>query len=131
MRERLATARSGTLGTLDADGRANLVPVCFALDGDRVLLAVDSKPKRTRELARVANMRRAGWATLLVDHYEEDWERVWWVRVRGPARVLADGPEADASLEVLTGKYEQWAADPPAGPVLVLEAADWTGWAYV
>jgi len=130
MRKRLAAARSGTLGTLDADGRANLVPVCFALDGGRVLLAVDSKPKRTRKLARVTNIQRAGWATLLVDHYEEAWERVWWVRVRGPARVLADGPEAAAALEVLLGKYEQWRAEPPAGPVLVIEAADWSSWAF-
>jgi PPOX class probable F420-dependent enzyme len=128
MRERLAAARSGTLGTLDANGRANLVPVCFALDGDRVLLAVDAKPKRTRHLARVANIRRERWATLLVDHYEEDWERVWWVRVRGPAEVLDPGPDTDAALHLLMGKYDQWRADPPAGPVLVLEAADWRGW---
>ena len=128
MRERLAAARSGTLGTLDANGRANLVPVCFALDGDRVLLAVDAKPKRTRHLARVANIRRERWATLLVDHYEEDWERVWWVRVRGPAEVLDPGRETDAALDVLMGKYDQWRAEPPAGPVLVLHAEDWRGW---
>jgi PPOX class probable F420-dependent enzyme len=128
MRARLAGARSGTLGTLDASGRANLVPVCFALDGDRVLLAVDAKPKRTRQLARVANIRRAGWATLLVDHYEEDWDNVWWVRVRGAARVLDPGPEADAALEILMGKYDQWRAEPPAGPVMALDAADWRGW---
>jgi PPOX class probable F420-dependent enzyme len=128
MRARVATARSGTLGTLDPNGGANLVPVCFALDGNRVLLAVDSKPKRTRQLARVANIRRAGRATLLVDHYEEEWDRLWWVRVRGPALVLEAGPETEAALALLMAKYDQWRADPPAGPVLVLDAADWRGW---
>src|SRR5207253_9254688 len=112
VRERLAAARAGPLGTPGGHGRANLVPVCCALDGDRVLLAVDAKPKRTRHLARVANIRREGWATLLVDHYEEDWERVWWVRVRGPAQVLDPGPATDAALDVLMGKYDQWRAEP-------------------
>ncbi len=59
--------------------------------------AVNRKPKRSRDLRRLRNLRERGWATVLVNHYEEDWSALWWVRLRCRARVLDDGDEAAAT----------------------------------
>ena len=123
--ERLAAARVGRLATVTADGEPHVVPVCFALAGDRIVTAVDAKPKATRALRRLDNVRASGRASLLVDHYEEDWARLWWVRVDGPAAVVDVDDEA---LAVLAAKYEQYRAAPPAGPVIALRPERWRSW---
>jgi PPOX class probable F420-dependent enzyme len=130
MRKRVASARVGRLATIDPDGRPNVVPFVFALEGDTLYSSVDEKPKRTRELRRLENLRRDPRFTVLVDHYEEDWPRVWWVRVRGMGRVIDEGPEREHALELLSRKYEQYSAEAPQGPVIALKAEDWRGWAY-
>src|SRR5204862_1297005 len=89
--EKLAAARVARLATTDPDGRPHLVPIVFALDGDTLYTAVDRKPKRSARLRRVENARARPDVTVLVDHYDEDWERLWWIRLRGRARVLDDG----------------------------------------
>ena len=76
-------AEVARLATVAADGAPHLVPVCFALAGDVVYSAVDGKPKRTPDLARLANIAAEPRVALLADHYEEDWTRLWWVRVDG------------------------------------------------
>jgi PPOX class probable F420-dependent enzyme len=123
--ERLAEARVGRLATVSAAGRPHVVPVCFALAGGRIYTAVDAKPKGTRALARLDNVRATGRASLLVDHYEEDWSRLWWVRVDGPAEVLES---AAAALDALAAKYEQYRANRPAGPVIEITAERWRSW---
>jgi PPOX class probable F420-dependent enzyme len=70
---RLTAARVARLATLDPDGRAHLVPIVFALDGDTLYSAVDRKPKRSRRLRRIENARARAEVTILVDYYEEDW----------------------------------------------------------
>jgi PPOX class probable F420-dependent enzyme len=122
--ERLARARVGRLATVSADGRPHVVPVCFALAGGTVYTAVDHKPKRTRALARLDNVRATGRASLLVDHYEEDWSRLWWVRVDGPAEVV----ESEAALDALAAKYEQYVRARPAGPVIAIAPERWRSW---
>ena len=96
LRQRLAQARVGRLATVTADGRPHVVPVCFALAGGRIYTAVDAKPKSTRALQRLDNVRATGRASLLVDHYEEDWSQLWWVRVDGPAEVIDSSAALDA-----------------------------------
>jgi PPOX class probable F420-dependent enzyme len=127
-RARLAEARVGRLATVRPDGRPHVVVCCFALDADRVWTAVDSKPKSTPRLQRLANVRANPWASLLVDHYEEDWEALWWVRVDGPAEVLGDGDERATAVAALCAKYEQYAAAPPEGPVIALVVERVSGW---
>jgi PPOX class probable F420-dependent enzyme len=122
--QRLATARVGRLATVTADGRPHVVPVCFALDAGRIYTAVDAKPKTTQALRRLENVRATGRASLLVDHYEEDWSRLWWVRVDGAAEVLEPG----AGLEALAAKYEQYRAVPPVGPVIAISPDRWRSW---
>jgi len=128
MRERVGAARVARLATTTPDGRPHLVPVCFVLVGDVVYSAVDGKPKSTRALQRLANLRANSEAALLVDYYEEDWTGVWWVRLDASGRVLEPGAEQDRALAALRTKYEQYRRDPPAGPVIALAVTGWRGW---
>ncbi len=124
----VAAAPVGRLATIDSEGRPHLVPLCFVLEGDRLYSAVDEKPKRTKRLKRLENILLHPTVAVLVDHYDEDWSRLWWVRLRGEARVLEDGPERDAALALLLEKYEQYRAEPPTGPVIAIEIREWREW---
>jgi PPOX class probable F420-dependent enzyme len=117
VRAALDTARVARLGTVDADGAVRLVPVCFAVADGWLVSAVDHKPKRTGQLRRLDDMRTTGAATVLVDHYDEDWSQLWWIRVRGRAEVLTSGPDRDAALDVLAAKYPQYREQRPSGAV--------------
>ena len=130
-RERFAAARIAHLATIDAASRPHLVPVVFALDGDTVMLAVDHKPKRTTRLKRLANIAANPSVCLLADRYEEDWDRLWWVRADGEARVLPSPdrfPEAARCVGLLMAKYQQYADRPPDGPVVEVSVLRWSGW---
>lgn len=128
MRQRVAAARSGVLGTLRPDGRPNLVPVTFALDGDTVYTAVDHKPKRTRRLRRLDHIRSDPRVALLVDGYDEDWSALWWCRLDGDASIVGDGDGLARAADALTAKYEQYRGQRPAGPAIVVAVTGWTGW---
>lgn len=122
--ERFAQARIGRLATVTAAGRPHIVPVCFALHDGTVYTAVDAKPKATRALARLENVRATGRASLLVDHYEEDWTSLWWVRVDGAAEVV----QSEHAIDALAAKYEQYRAQRPAGPVIAIAPESWRSW---
>jgi len=122
--ERFANARIGRLATVTAAGRPHVVAVCFTLAGGRIVTAVDAKPKDTRELARLENVRATGRASLLVDHYEEDWSALWWVRVDGVAEVV----DSESAIDALAAKYEQYRAERPPGPVIAIEPERWRSW---
>ena len=128
MRGIVAAARVARLATVDADGRPHLVPICFVLLDATVYSAVDHKPKRTTRLRRLANLAATGHACLLVDHYDEDWTALWWVRLDGTGRVVTDPAEAARAVGALARKYPQYAQRPPEGPVLAVDVARWTGW---
>jgi PPOX class probable F420-dependent enzyme len=124
----LTEARVARLATIDPDGRPHLVPIVFVLDGETLYSAVDHKPKRSRRLRRIENARARPDVTILVDHYEEDWQRLWWVRVRGRARVLDGGDERVRALALLAEKYPQYREQPPDGPVLAIDVTDVRSW---
>ena len=129
-RERFAAARVARLGTVAADGRPHLVPVVFVLDEDAdvVWIAVDAKPKSTRRLRRIANIDRDPRVTLLADHYEEDWDRLWWVRADGRATILqVSSASGAAAVEALRAKYPQDAAE-HLGPLIRVLVERWTAW---
>ncbi len=104
----LREARVGRLATADAAGHPLLVPVCFAFDGAALYSAVDDKPKRTRDLRRLRNVRENPHASLLVDVWDEDWTRLAWVSVEGHADVLNAGADFTGALELLRAKYAQY-----------------------
>ena len=128
MDERVITARVARLATIDPDGRPHLVPIVFAVDGDTLYSAVDRKPKRSQTLRRIENARVRPDVTILVDHYSEDWSALWWIRLRGRARVLDDGEERERALALLQEKYPQYRSEPPDGPVLAVDITDVRSW---
>ena len=115
LRDLLAEARVGHLATVDGDGNPHVVPVCFVLEGPAVYWAVDQKPKVSRRLRRLANIRARPVAELVVDHYAEDWAELWWVRVSADAAILEPGPEAEHALDLLAAKYVQYRERRPDG----------------
>jgi PPOX class probable F420-dependent enzyme len=127
MRKRVATARIGRLATQGPDG-PHLVPFCFVLEDDRLYSAVDRKPKRQGRLRRLRNVSRDPRVSVLVDHYQEDWSRLWWVRLDGAARELEPGVETERALALLAAKYPQYRRQPPPGPVLRIDILRWRGW---
>ena len=116
------------LATTDPDGRPHLVPIVFAIEGDTLYSAVDRKPKRSTTLRRIENARARPEVTVLVDHYEDDWRQLWWIRLRGHARVLDDGDEWAHALELLAEKYPQYRDEPPEGPVLAVDITEARAW---
>jgi PPOX class probable F420-dependent enzyme len=131
VRARVQAARSARLATIDPDGRPHLVPIVFVLDGETLYTAVDAKPKRSRRLRRIENARERPDVTVLVDEYTEDWRALWWVRLRGRARVLESGEEAERALGLLAAKYEQYEREPPGVPVLAIDVTEWRSWSVL
>ncbi len=125
---RIAAARVARVATIDPDGRAHLVPIVFAVDGDTLYSAVDRKPKRSSKLRRIENARARPDVTVLVDHYDDDWSRLWWIRLRGRARVLEAGDERERALTLLVEKYPQYRDEPPDGPVLAVDVTEVREW---
>jgi PPOX class probable F420-dependent enzyme len=121
------TTRVARLATADGDGRPHLVPIVFAVEGDRVYSAVDAKPKRTTALRRLANVQVNPAVSLLVDHYDdEDWSALWWARADGAGRVIgSEEPEWRRATQLLSERYPQQRA---TGAVLAVDVERWSGW---
>lgn len=129
-RARFTAARHAYLATTDGHGKPHLVPVTFAVDGDTALIAIDHKPKRSTDLKRLRNIEANARVSLLVDEYDDDWSRLWWVRTDGIARVLTESEDRSAPLRLLAVKYPIYAEKVPTGPVISIRIHTWTGWAY-
>jgi PPOX class probable F420-dependent enzyme len=115
------------LSTVRPAGAPHVVPIVFALVGDTVFSAVDAKPKRSTALQRLANVRAEPRCALLVDHYDDDWRRLWWVRADGVAEVV-DAPAGHPGIQALVQRFPQYRDEPPSGPLLVVTVHRWTGW---
>jgi PPOX class probable F420-dependent enzyme len=126
-RERFAAARVARLATADGAARPHVVPIVFALEGERLYSVVDAKPKRTTALRRLANVAENPAVSVLVDHYDDaNWDALWWVRADGRARVLQPShPEAERAITLLRQRYPQQQA---AGPVLAIDVERWVSW---
>ncbi len=127
-RQRVISAPVGRLGTVSGEGRPHLVPCCFVLRDETVYTAVDDKPKSTRALRRLDNIMANGSACLLVDHYEEDWSALWWVRLDGVARVVDSADEVAEVKGALAAKYPQYRRLAIPGPVIGLDVQTWRSW---
>jgi PPOX class probable F420-dependent enzyme len=115
----LDSARVARLGLLDDDDRPRVLPVTFALAEGTVWTAIDRKPKRSEEPARLRHLRRRPEAALTVDRYDDDWERLAWVQLLCSAEIL-DLAAASAGVEALSAKYDQYRREPPPGPAIRL-----------
>ncbi|GGK72133.1 TIGR03668 family PPOX class F420-dependent oxidoreductase [Mangrovihabitans endophyticus] len=123
--QRFATARVARLATVRQDGTPHLVPIVFAVDGDTIWSAVDHKPKRHRRLRRLDNIAHQPRVSVLADHYDDDWDTLWWVRADGVAEVLDSAPAAGAAL---AARYSQYRDRPPGGPFLRISVLKWVTW---
>jgi PPOX class probable F420-dependent enzyme len=128
-RRRFADAPVARLATADADGRPHLVPIVFALVSETIYSAVDGKPKRSTSLRRLANIAVNPRVAVLVDHYADDWDALWWVRADGSGRILdASEPEARDAITRLAVRYSPYRTRPPRGPVVAIDVARWSSW---
>ncbi|MGH9098751.1 MAG: TIGR03668 family PPOX class F420-dependent oxidoreductase [Acidimicrobiales bacterium] len=135
---RFAGATVARLATVTPRGAPHLVPVTFALDvdGDRdgdgdcdtVWWVVDQKPKRSAALARLANIAADPRVSLLVDHYEDDWTALWWVRADGVASLAASGSDTERAIAALAARYEPYRMRRPEGPVVRVDVRRWRWW---
>lgn len=126
----MARAPSGHLGTVRPDGRPHVVVVTFAVVGDIIVTAIDHKPKTTERLQRLVNIEAHPSVTFLVDHYQDDWTGLWWVRADGQASLHQSGETWDDAIEALRAKYGQYQQRPPEGPVIVIvpdRVISWSG----
>jgi len=127
-RRRLAGSESARLATVSEEGRPHVVPIVFALDGETLYFAVDSKPKTTANLKRLKNIAFNPAVSVLADQYDEDWTRLWWVRADGIARIVVDEAESQRALNLLTRRYPQYETQRPGGPVVAIHIDRLTGW---
>lgn len=128
LRRRFAASPVGRLATVGPGGRPHIVPVTFLLDGDRIASAIDHKPKTTTDLKRLRNIEANPAVSVLVDHYEQDWSQLWWVRADGEARVETSGERWDRAVAGLVEKYAPYRVTPPRGPVIVVAVSRWSSW---
>lgn len=116
------------LTTVRPDGSPHVVPVVFAVHDDVVFTAVDAKRKSTQHLRRLANIEAEARVSLLVDHYDEDWSQLWWVRADGVAAVHHSGDLMAEGYTLLRAKYPQYDRIALDGPVVTVDVQRWTGW---
>src|SRR5258706_3892147 len=132
---RLETARVARLGTLDAERKPHAVPICFVWDGSVFYSAIDRKPKRVApsRLARLINIKKTPQVALLVDDYDEDWTRLWYVLVRGEAELVSSSTERKRAIQRLRAKYPQYDAKMLAddAPVLRITPVRITAWGKI
>jgi len=124
---RFAAARVAVLGTVSPSGAPHLVPVTFVVDGDTVWTAVDDKPKRAGQpLRRHVNIRADPRVSLLVQHWDEDWTDLWWVRADGVAAIT--DRVTDRVADLLRRKYRQYERVGIAGPAIAVTVQRFRGW---
>lgn len=127
LRHRFASSPVARLATVRPDGRPHLVPVVFALVDDVIFTAVDAKPKKSARLQRLVNLELEPRCSLLVDHYEDDWSTLWWVRADGEASVVPPAASAQG-LAALVERHAQYRELVPSGPLLAVRVTQWSGW---
>jgi PPOX class probable F420-dependent enzyme len=100
----------------------------LAIAGDTIYTPVDSKPKHTRDLARLRDIERDPRASLLVHRWDEDWAQLWWVRLEGVARIVRTSHELDAARRLLLAKYAQYTEGTELDPVIAIDIESWRAW---
>jgi PPOX class probable F420-dependent enzyme len=130
---RLTASKVGSIATVRPDGSPHVVPFVFAVsesgDGLVIYWCVDDKPKRSREVQRLVNIRAHPAVEIEVNRYDDDWTQLWWVRASGIAREVTSVVERDRALAALATKYAPYSAHPPSGPVVAIQVERVAGWA--
>jgi PPOX class probable F420-dependent enzyme len=125
--ELLAAERVARLAFLDGEDRPRVLPVTYAMAGGSAWSAIDEKPKRAAEPARVRYLRRRPEAALCVDRYSDDWSRLVWVQLLGRMAVVPQ-EEAPEAMAALAERYEPYRERTPPGPLLRLSVERALSW---
>ena len=126
----LANCRVGHLATADARATPHLVPVCFVVSEGALYITIDQKPKGDPwALRRLKNITENPLAAFVADRWDEDWTRLGWVMLRGPAEILGDGVEHDRAQALLRSRYPQYRGMELDGlPVIAIRIERVTSW---
>ena len=127
-REQFAQAPVACLSTVSGHGLPHLVPVVFVVSHDVVYTAVDAKRKTTHRLRRLQNIEENPQVCLLVDHYDSDWDQLWWVRADGTAEIHDRGEQMATGYDLLRRKYPQYQRVSLTGPVVTIAVSRWSSW---
>jgi PPOX class probable F420-dependent enzyme len=130
---RLTASKVGSIATVRPDGSPHVVPFVFAVieggDGLVIYWCVDDKPKRSRELQRLVNIRAHPSVEIEVNRYDDDWTQLWWVRASGIAHDVTSVDKRERALVALATKYAPYGEHPPSGPVVAIRVDRVAGWA--
>jgi len=126
----LASCRVGHLATANARATPHVVPVCFIVNDGTLYITIDQKPKGdVRTLKRLRNIIENPVAVFVADRWDEDWTRLGWVMLRGPAEIIADGAEHDRAQALLRSRYPQYRNMELGGlPVIAIRIEQVTSW---
>jgi len=132
---KLELARIARLATVNREQRPHVIPICFVWDGSVFYSAIDRKPKRVAptRLVRLKNIEEIPHVALLVDQYDEDWTRLWYVLVRGEAELVSAPVERKRAIQHLRAKYPQYDASILAddAPILRITPIRVTAWGEI
>src|SRR5438105_3193247 len=106
----LTRSRLGRLATVDAAGQPHVIPIVFATDGEKLYSPIDKKPKRVaaNQLKRVRNLLQNPKLAFVVDNYDEDWNQLAWLLVKGKGEIVQSGEAHSTGLHLLEKKYAQY-----------------------
>ncbi|MDQ6946816.1 MAG: pyridoxamine 5'-phosphate oxidase family protein [Actinomycetota bacterium] len=139
----MAVARHGVLATVHPNRGVDAVPVVFAVvpaltsegasavsaagtHGRSIVIPVDTvKPKRSSRLQRLVNIDEEARCVLLVDHYDEEWSKLWWVQVHAHA---ARSEPTEGMIEQLAGRYPPYGQPGSVVGVITLQPTNVSGW---
>lgn len=124
-RSRFAAEQVARFASVSADGVPHLVPITFAVIGDRIVFVVDDKPKSTQYLRRLENIAAHPQVCVLADVYDDDWSELWWARADGVASITERDDEA---VDALAVRYSYYVDRRPTGPVVSIDVTRWSGW---
>ena len=128
----ISTWRVARLATVDAQGSPSVVPICFAFDGHHLYSVLDRKPKSVQpeKLKRVRNIRSNSQVSVVLDSYDEDWDTLWYILIKGFAEILDRGmPGHEDALDLLRRKYGQYQQmDIDDSPVIRITPQQATSW---
>jgi len=127
-------ARVAHLATADDKGRPQVIPICFVLDGKELYSPIDEKPKKTSPLLlkRIRNIRANPHVAVVIDRYDENWQRLAYVLITGRAKILLSGARHQRAVRLLRKKYPQYKKMRLEDrPMICIQPIRWTSWGAI
>jgi PPOX class probable F420-dependent enzyme len=83
-------ARVARLATVDSECKPHLIPVVFVYDNNYYFIPIDDKHKTStpEKLRRTKNIRQNSNVVLLIDEYDEDWTKLYFIMIQGNASII-------------------------------------------